>query len=157
MGNVKQYLLTVTTASLICAVVKTLSGSKGAVKSVLQLLSGVFLALTVVSPWLNLSDLDLSTYIGALQNESIVAVSLGESMAEKSTGEIIKDKTTAYILDKANSMDLDVEVEVTLDGSDPPQPCAVSIKGSASPYSKEILKEYIESNLGISKENQSWI
>lgn len=156
MGDVQQYLLTVTAAAMVCAVVNTLSGPKGTVKAVLKLLTGLFLALSVISPWLDIGQLNLSSFTDDLQNEAVDAVSLGETMALDSVGRIIKEKTAAYILDKAESLGLDIVVEVTLDSSNPPQPCAVKIDGATSPYAKDILMQYIEDNLKIAKENQSW-
>lgn len=157
MENIRQYLLAVTAAAMVCAVINTLTGPKGTVKALLKLLTGLFLALSVLSPWLDLGQLNLSNFADVLQSEAGDAVSLGETMALDSVGGIIKERTAAYILDKAESMDLDIEVEVTLDSSNPPRPCAVKINGSVSPYAKEILKQYIEDNLDIAKENQSWV
>lgn len=156
MAGIRQYLLTVNAAALICAVLNTLSGPKGAVKGILKLLSGVFLALSVISPLLDIGQLELSGFTQTLQNDAVEAVALGKSMAADSAEQIIKEKTAAYILDKAESMNLDIEVEVYLDDSFPPQLNGVTIKGSASPYARETLKEYIEKNLGIEKENQRW-
>jgi hypothetical protein len=72
-------------------------------------------------------------------------------------GDIIKSKTEAYILNEARKMELDITVEVELSDADPPAPCRVFIKGTASPYKKTVLGRYISDNLGIPQENQQWI
>ncbi len=154
--SIRQYLLTVTAAALICAIVNTLTGPSGTVKAVLKLLTGLFLAASVISPWIQIRPLDLSGFTDTLQIEGAQAVAAGEEAAQESMGEIIKQRVAAYILDKAESLELDLEVEVTLDGADPPQPCGVTITGAAAPYAKEVLRAYIEDNLGIAKENQWW-
>ncbi len=157
MGQeIRQYLLTVTAAALICAIVNTLTGPQGTVKAVIKLLSGLFLAASVISPWVQIGPLDFSDFSDAFHSEAADAVFAGESAALDGMAEIIKQRTAAYILDKAESLELDIEVEVTLDSSNPPQPCAVTLTGGASPYAKEILRVYIEENLGIAKENQLW-
>lgn len=156
MAGIRQYLLTVIAAALICAVFNTISSPKGAVKGILKLLSGVFLALSVISPLLDIGQIEISEFTQNLQSDAVETITLGKSMAAESASQIIKEKTAAYILDKAESMNLDIEVEVCLDDSFPQQPCGVTIKGSISPYARETLKEYIEKNLGIKKENQWW-
>ena len=84
-------------------------------------------------------------------------VSEGEDMAVSATASIIKEQVTAYILDKASSLGLNLEVEVTMTGSSPPVPSAVALKGTASPYAKQRLQQIITDELGIPEENQSWI
>ena len=53
-------------------------------------------------------------------------------------------------------MDLQIAVEVELDGHNGNIPCGVVISGSVSPYGQTQLGGYIEDTLGIAKENQIW-
>ena len=156
MDNIRQYLLSITAAAVICAIINALSGKKGTTSAVVKLLSGLFLTLSVISPLLNLEHLDFSLFSGDLTEQAASAALQGERMAFDAVGEIIKQRTQAYILDKAASMDLDIEVEVQLDDTDLPKPCAVAIKGTVSPYSREVLSQYIANNLAIAKEDQQW-
>ena len=156
MDGMVSYLLTIVSAAIICAVAKNIVGHKSAMSGVVRFLCGLFLVYCVISPWHRSYDLDLSSFIDSLRAEAGEAVSAGENMALDSTADIIKAKTQAYILDKADSMDLDISVEVTLDESTPPQPCVLTIAGEVSPYGKKVLSQYIEDNLDIPKEAQIW-
>ena len=156
MDGITQYLLTITAAAIICALISTFLKTKGSIFSVIKLLTGLFMALCAVSPFLNIKDLDFYGFMDSIHFDAQEAVCIGENMVMESTGKIIKDQVAAYILDKAATMELDIEVEVTLDSSNPPQPCAVTLKGAVSPYAKEILSQYINNTLGIAKEDQFW-
>lgn len=157
MDQIRQYLLSVIAAAILCGIVNTLIEKKGAYSSIVKLITGLFMAITVISPLITIRIGDISDYFGELSAESASITADSEASAFKELCAIIKSKTEAYILDKAVSMDLDIEVEVTLDSANPPLPCAVTIWGSAAPYSKEVLSEYIAKDLGISKEDQLWM
>lgn len=157
MDQIRQYLLSVIAAAILCSIVNTLIERKGACYSIIKLITGLFMATIVVSPLINIRISDITTYFGELSAEGSSITADGEAIALNELCSIIKSKTEAYILDKAVSMDLDIEVEVTLNSANPPLPCAVTIRGSAAPYSKEVLSEYIANVLGISKEEQLWI
>ena len=156
MDVMVRYLLTVVSAAIICAIAKNITGRKSAISGVVRFLCGLFLVYCIISPWYQLYDLDLNSFIDSMRTDAGDAVSVGENMAYESAADIIKSKTQAYILDKADSMDLDISVEVTLDESTPPQPCALKITGEVSPYGKKVLSQYIEDNLDIPKEDQIW-
>ena len=57
MDSIRQYLLSITAAAVICAIINALSGKKGTTSAVVKLLSGLFLTLSVISPLLNLEHL----------------------------------------------------------------------------------------------------
>ena len=80
----------------------------------------------------------------------------GLEMARSERMEIIYQQTSAYILDKANAMGLEVEVEITLQETDAPIPIAVTLKGRASPYSRRSMEELLYRELGIPKEKIIW-
>ena len=80
----------------------------------------------------------------------------GSKIAEAQIAEIIITQAEAYILDKANSLGLQITVEVELDDSNNSVPCGAVINGAASPYAKGTLKGYMQEQLGIPKENQIW-
>lgn len=156
MDSIRQYLLTITAAAVVCSMANVLAGKKGTSAAVIKLLSGLFMTLCVISPLVKLEKIDFGIFTDGLAAEAAQTASYGEIMAKDAAGEIIKARTQAYILDKAASMNLDVAVEVMLDSENPPKPCAVTIEGDVSPYSKEILSQYIADNLSIAKEDQQW-
>lgn len=156
MDGIRRYLLTVTAAALVCAIAGTLFDKKSAPAAVIKLLCGLFMTFCVISPCMDLELMDFSAFTGSFSDEAAAAVSDGKSMAFNARADIIKEQTRTYILDKAQTLNLEIDVEVILDSSDIPAPCAVILRGAASPYGKEVLGQYIESNLSIPKENITW-
>ena len=142
----KSYVLSVVAAAIVCAMIQVLLGRKSAIGRIAQLLSGILMAITVIAPLGRISFQGISEYWDDVS-----------SMAENQMRDIIKSQCEAYILDKANRMGLQISVEVELDDINGNIPCAIAIKGAASPYTKEQLASYIEETLGIAKENQKWI
>lgn len=156
MEDLKAYLISVTAASIICSVVNVLAGKKGTVSTILKLLTGLFLALTVIRPVVSISLSEAGNYLGALSVDANAAVSTGKNMALEELGVIIKAETDAYILDKAASLGVDLEVDVILSDTAPPLPAEVILTGAVSPYAKARLSSLIEENVGIPKEAQQW-
>ena len=156
VDTIRQYLISVVAASVITAVLTSLVGKKGAHQTVIKLLCGIFLTITVISPWANIKINDLTGYMNELNIDAGLAVEEGAAMALDASASLIKSKVEAYILDKASSLGLSVSVEVTVGDESPCLPCAVSIHGSAAPFAKQRLQQLIAQDLGISEENQKW-
>ena len=70
--------------------------------------------------------------------------------------QFIKERTQSYILDKAQSLNAVLDVEVTLSDDEIPVPVKVCITGKVSPYARGRLENLIIEDLGIEKENQIW-
>jgi hypothetical protein len=66
-------------------------------------------------------------------------------------------KTQAYILNKASELGADITVELELGRDSPYLPKKVTIFGTSTPYAKQQMVEFMESELGIAKEDQRWI
>lgn len=156
MDGVKAYLISITAASIVCGVVNALAGKKGAVSSVLKLLTGLFLALTVIRPAIRFSISTIDVYIADVNVQANAAVAEGKIMASEELAAIIKDETQAYILDKAAALGVDIEVDVILNEATPPLPEGVLLTGAISPYAKAQISELITDDLGIPKEAQQW-
>ena len=157
MDGIRKYLLGVICAAVICSVVNTLAGKKTAHGAIIRLISGLFMAITLISPLVNIKLTDYADYFNNFSIDADAAVASGAASATEELRSIIKSQTEAYILDKADSMDAVLDVEVTLNDDDPPVPCGVRITGSISPYSKEILSSFIANDLSIAKEDQIWM
>ncbi len=157
MDDVRQYMLSVTATALFCGIVNNFIGKKGANASIIKLLTGLFMAVTIVSPLVNVDFTELAVIDDFISDDAERAVYSGQETAQNALRQIIIEKTEAYILDKATSLEMDMKVEVLLNDDTPPVPYCVTISGNASPYAKRVLCSYIESNLGIPKENQIWI
>ena len=157
MNGIREYLLTVTAAVIVCSIAKHLAGDKSTAGKITKVVSGIFLTITVISP---IKEFQLSKIDGLLDDYRIMAyetAQFGADMANAAIGDIIKEKTEAYILEEAKKMDVDISVEVKLSESEPPIPDQVIITGIVSPYKKNVLSQYISDNLGISREKQKWI
>ena len=156
MQAIGEYLIGVTAAALLCAVVGKLSIS-GLSGAVIKMMCGVFMALAMVAPWAKIRlTVPLDLVLDA-QEEAASLVSQGENSARETMAGIISEGVRSYILDKAGTMGLDLEVTVKLSDEDIPVPVAVTLKGEISPYHKGVLGDAIRDDLGIGKEVQTWI
>lgn len=152
----KEYVLSIVAAAIVCAVSRCILGKKTATGRMVSLLSSILMAATVIAPLGNITFDGISDFWATLSADAEKYVAEGTAIAEKQEANIIKSQTEAYILDKADRMDLQIAVEVELDGDNGNIPCSVVISGSISPYAQMQLGAYIEDTLGIAKENQKW-
>ena len=156
MEGVKAYVLSVTAGAILCGLVTSLSGKKGVQKGVIRLLTGAFLIVTVIAPLAKVKIQDLQDYLGDISMQSEAVAAEGENFANAQMADIITQRTEAYILDKAASMSVALQVEVTLSEENPPVPRAVTLTGALAPYQKSTLEDFISGNLGIAKEEITW-
>lgn len=156
MDALREYFISVCAAAIICGVIVSLIHIKSGTGELVKLVAGLFLALTVIRP---LAQIDLAVMTDLKLDHSqwaSEAAAVGENLAKESLQDIIKTRTEAYILDKAASLGLDIQVTVTLSDDQTPMPTAVHIHGSASPYAKSQLCDVLTNELGIAKEDQIW-
>lgn len=156
MDAVRRYLFSLCAAALLCSLVRALV-PKGRMKSICSLLCGVFLAMTALT---GLAGWELSDVAEELTKMRIAAEEARtgvEIRNREALSAIIKSKTEAYIWDKAQELDLSVSIEVMVeaDGSYP-YPSGVQITGAFTPQQRKTLEAYIEENLAIGKEQQTW-
>ena len=155
MDGIKQYFLSITAAALTCSVVKALIGKEKVQTSIATLLCGIFMAVTILSPILDLKIADIASYIDDNDWSINSAVDEGVHAAETGIRTIITEETCTYILDKAASLDAEIQVDVVLQEAEP-VPSSVVITGDVSPYVRTVLSDYIEDTLGISEDAQIW-
>ena len=157
MTGIGNYLLSLTGASILCGILKTLIPGKGSGGRLISLLCGVILTLTALKPLTGANLADLSErWISAFSPDTYLSDS-GENMARDAMAAIIKEECETYILDKATSLGLDITVGIALSDGDIPAPVSVVISGDASPYARSRLQQIIASDLGIPKEAHRWI
>lgn len=155
MEGLRQYVVSVTTAAIICGML-TATLNKGAVQSLVKLLCGFFLAFTFLSPIGRLNLKILPEDFGLDYEEASDAAQEGERFARNSVAQIIKEQTEAYILDKAAELGLSLEAEVFVSGDEIPIPESVRLAGHASELERGRMEIILEKDLGIAKENQIW-
>lgn len=154
MTDFKSYLLSVTVAAVVCGIIKGLVGEKFSTAPLVRLLCGIYLACTLIYPIFRLDARGFSLDIQAFNADAQAAAIAGEEAAAEELAAVIKSKAEAYILDKASAMEVDLDVEITLDNL---IPSGVQIKGAISPYVKSTLSDWIAGQLEIPKEAQEWI
>lgn len=150
------YILSVVASAIICSGLRALFGSKGSIAALLQTICGIYMAFVLVAPLRNIDFSFYADYFSGIMEEAQTAADIGENLAVQELAKRIKEETEAYILDKAVSLGADVSVEVFLTGSTPPTPSQITVKGAVSPYVKKVLSMYIEEQLGIPEEAQTW-
>lgn len=157
MEVITEYLLSITGAGILCAVVRTLIGSRCTSGKLIQAVCGVFMAITVFAPLVNFRFHDFDGYFKEIQYSAEGIVEDGTKMASEAMAEIIKQQSESYIMDKATTIGANIRVQVKMTDTNPPVPKEVILSGSISPYDKKMISQYIIMNLGISEENQQWI
>lgn len=153
MNGLVSYLMTVTAAAVLAAVLLTLAG-KGPMSGLIRLLAGVFMALTVVSPLLKLELPDMESWLSSFSADGEYAAALGEEMAAEAERSIIKARVETYIMDKAAGFGASLRVDAELDGAG--ILVGVTLTGAITPEMKAQLARIIETDLGIGKEAQRW-
>lgn len=156
MDAVGKYILSVTAAAILCGILRSLLPGKGTAAAVLRLAGFAFLVLTMLTPVKEINMSELQDYLDWNSEEGTAFAQEGTDLSRDAMGTIIKSRTEAYILDKAEAMELSLSVEVSVSDDDIPVPQAVRITGSLSPYAKAVLSSMLEEDLGITKENQTW-
>ena len=157
MEDIRSYLLQVVSAGLICGILLRLVGKKGMLGETVKLLAGVYMTLTVFSPWVNVSVGSMQNFTGDISVKAEEAAQEGMNSSKYAISKIIKERTQTYILDKAASLGASISVEVTLTEDAIPHPAAVTLTGQVSPYVRSVLAAYIHENIGIGLEDQKWI
>lgn len=153
MEALRQYIISVVAAALICGIITGLF-PKGAAREVMKLVCGLFLAYTVLRPMAGAELGHLEDLPFSFSSQGEAAAALGTQMAEESMAQFIKEETQAYILDKASKLGLTLEADVTLDEEN--IPVAVTLRGQVSPYDRSRLERMLTQDLAIAKENLQW-
>lgn len=156
MEGVREYLLSVTAAAMLCAIISALTGEKGSQAGLVKLISGLFLCFTAIAPFADVRITDISDFASDIMSDGEQAVQDGETYSAQALRQIISDETRAYIMDKAAAYGAEIEVLVDLSDDAPPVPEACTISGSISPYVRQQLKKILMNDLGIPEENVTW-
>ena len=156
MDAVRAYLLSVTGAAIVSAVILRLLPGKGAVSKIGKMMTALFMALTVISPITKVQLPDVHDIWPNLSEEAEAAVLEGERDAKKALSEGISQRVEAYILDKAAQLGVRLSVQVELSEDVIPVPLYVRLQGNVSPYAKTQLRSIIKNDLGLDEEKQIW-
>ncbi len=156
MDHLRGYLLTVIAAAIISGIAVKLIGKKGLHGTLIQLLTGLFLSITVISPLARVKIDNFTAYLSGLEADASAIIADAEKATTAAKVKIIKEEVETYILDEAKKLGLDLEVTVTFASGSEFLPDIVNINGAVAPYKKRILQDVIQEELGIPEEKQMW-
>lgn len=156
MEWIRSYVLTLTAAGILCALVRRLAGKAGKGR-IVSLACGAFLILAALGPFRTLSLETAEADLGDLEYRIGREQARAAEAFQAQTDAVIREKTEAYILDKGKALGAELEVEVTLETKEGLRiPAAVEIRGPCSPYIKTKLSHMLEEVLGIPEKAQRW-
>lgn len=150
----RSYILSVCAAAIIAAILGVLAGN-GSVGKLVKMLSGLFLAVTLLGPLVQLKLPSPSAWIEDFSREGRDAAEEGIEKAREYSSAIISAEVEAYILDKAALLGADLDAAVTLDSNGFPE--AVTLTGKVSAFARERLARRLEEELGLGEEAQVWM
>lgn len=157
MAGLSRYLLRVVAAAIVVAVLTGILDKKGSMGTLIRLAGALIMTFTIVQPLTNFDWAHLTAFAESFSADGEAAAAQGEFLADEEYRSIITAQLEAYILDKAESYQAELSVEVTLSPEDPPVPVSVRLRGAVSPYAKRMISSIIDEQLGIGVENQQWI
>ena len=156
MDGIREYLISVTAAALLCGILKSLMGEKGNSAALVRLICGIFLALTMIRPLKELNLQDFSLLPTGLLEEARLTSGEGEEYTRQAKEDLIIQQCEAYILDKAQTLEASIQVEIQISQEGEPIPAGSIITGNLSPYARNQLSKTLEEDLGIPHEDQKW-
>lgn len=153
MVRLQQYALAVVTGAVICSVVLSVAGNSSHVRQI-RLLCGIYLGILILKPIAG-NNWNIDRILPEIDgSEAAVHSAWGAEMAEEAMAKRISAQLEAYILDKATRAEADLSVTVIL--SEDQLPVGVELRGRVTDKIQEELSAFLESELGIPKENQRW-
>ena len=154
MGDVRQYVLSLTATALLGGILLSVVPGEAAGK-ILRLVCGILLTVTALEPLSHLHLPDPDVLTGEYRQQAEAAVATGQEMALREAHEGIQNALEAYILDKATELDADIDPQFILE--DTGMPVSVRLEGKISPEKRQQLQSMITNDLGIPGEAQKWI
>lgn len=153
----RDYLLSIVAVSLLVSVTTAVI-RQDTVKRIVNMVGGLLIVITTISPLMKINGESVTKAIWKMQLDA-EAVSNGVEFGSKALmQQVISDKCTTYILDKAETLGLDLRVEIDLEEDDQiPYPAGVTVYGRWSPTEQRILSDYIYEQLGIPPQRQEWV
>lgn len=154
MKMLSSYFLQVIATALFGAVLKGICPEKGAGK-VLRFAVSLALILSIVSPVMKLQADDISAFLSqTLMMEEHARTGVEIPNADLAA-QIISRKTATYVLDKANALGAEIEVEVSMHtGGSYPYPEAIRISGALNTQQRQELQRFIEDSFAIPADRQ---
>lgn len=153
----KTYLLAVASVALLCSFVQALV-PEGSARRMASLAAGLLAAVVILRPIMALRTGDFAAAISRGMMTEEMARTQIETDNRDTIAAIIKEKCEAYIWDKAEREGISVRsIEVAISGDGTyPTPNGASVVGKFTKTQRERVTRWIEENLAIPEERQSW-
>ena len=154
-GIISKWILGLTGAAVVCAAATELC-PKGRVKTAVRAISGLIMAMALLSPIAKMDFAGYSLSMELYRERAGDIISQAEENTKNLSRRSIEDQCRAYILDKAKLVGAEIaDASVTLRWSGEEE-CWYPVGAAISGQYNERLASYIEAELGISKTEQSW-
>ena len=157
MENVREYMMSVLSVAIICSILVKMPWMGGTIGRIVKLCGGLVLLFTILQPVVNVKIKNPVLLLEGIKVEAGNVVASGEEQTNTALYECIKKQAEAYILDKAVSLGVALEVEVIMSEGTLPTPIGAKLHGDISPYAKTRIITMIEAELGISGDMVEWI
>ena len=154
MDNWKIYVISIFACSLICSLISGLVVDT-CHRRLIELICGVVLIMAVLQPVSTISWRDFGNLWRISELSADTYVDLGVTAARREQERHIKEACEAYILERAEEMDIRMAVEVLLNNEMIPK--SVQIMGISGDERQQDMEIILETELGVTKENQEWI
>jgi len=157
MDLLTDWVIGITCAAMALAAVQMLVPD-GALRKVANLAGGLILLLVLAAPLTKLEISELTLALTEYRMKETGSSALLELENKRLVLEIVEEQTAAYILEKAEEMGIRCAVDVYCVCNDDGNVFSesVTIEGRISENEKEKLSRWIEHNLAILKENQTF-
>ncbi len=155
MDSLRSYFLQIVASCMICAIAAVMVKTPS-IQKIVRLLGGLLILLVVLSP---LMDLDLQGAASSLTRafgDDSAEMEQAQADAAEHFATQVRKATEDHIELIASRMGYTVQAQVTVSQEEVPVPTAVEISGSLSAEEILALSEYLELQLGIAKEDQTW-
>ncbi|MBE6958535.1 MAG: hypothetical protein E7447_05230 [Ruminococcaceae bacterium] len=156
MESIREYLIGVIAAALLCGLVSQLIEPKGTVGIAVKLVAGFLMLLAVLRPWVELRPEGLFRLAEDFAADGSSYVTQGQQLANDFYRDGIRKRLTAYIVDEAKTYGCDLSVEVFLTDDDIPKPHQICLSGDISPYARQALTNSLIEKLGLTREDLIW-
>ncbi len=152
MDEIRIYLLRIIAAAILCSVVTSLCNASK-FSSLIRMILGIVMAISVLQPILNIDVSRLSMNIQSITDGGETIITQGRETAQRALSAIVSEGIGEYIEEKARQLGADIAVHVDVkDGA----PVGVFLEGDASPYIRSQLSAWILTEIGLEKEALNW-
>lgn len=149
----KEYILSVIGCVLFSGIISQIALDLR-YKKMIHMACSVLVTIVILGPLTSFKIKDALKFEMEIYSPDIY-LDIGKQTAQITREECIKSACESYIANKANGLGLEVTSEVFLNEN--LIPYFVRIYGQADADAEHCLKELLEKDLGITKENQVWI